>query len=216
MFLCGWQTGSGEEVHQSRSWLPERMADGGGRQFGSMSEKVLEYEKLLKELIPKVGEQDARLISTMLEKVNSPAVFVDDETDLMQETFGEGDSFCPDKEAKVPIDTEVGSEDSGAESEVSGARGSTGALDVVEEDFTANERARATGYIGKNSEISWIQRLQCARRAQSSSSSDGDSASRRRSGGRWCSEVAHVRSTLTVLTFLLFRRSFCFRIELPS
>lgn len=49
-------------------------------------------------------------------------------------------------------------EASGAESEVSGGRGSTGALDRTEEDFT-REGAKTTGFLGKNSEITWLQRL---------------------------------------------------------
>ena len=47
---------------------------------------------------------------------------------------------------------------SGAESEVSAGAGSTGALDRTDEDFT-REQARTTGYMGKNSEITWLQRL---------------------------------------------------------
>lgn len=37
--------------------------------------------------------------------------------------------------------------------------GSLDSLDVVDEDFNRNEEARATGFIGKNSEISWLQGL---------------------------------------------------------
>lgn len=37
--------------------------------------------------------------------------------------------------------------------------GSLNAIDRVEEDLNRGEDARATGYIGKNSEISWMQRL---------------------------------------------------------
>ena len=48
---------------------------------------------------------------------------------------------------------------SGGESEVAGSVGSTGAVDRVEEDFTRDDEARSTGFIGKNSEITWLQRL---------------------------------------------------------
>lgn len=47
---------------------------------------------------------------------------------------------------------------SGAESEVSGGVGSTGALDRTDEDFT-REDARLTGFMGKNSDVTWLQRL---------------------------------------------------------
>jgi hypothetical protein len=49
--------------------------------------------------------------------------------------------------------------DSDGESQVSASVGSTGAVDRIEEDFNRNEAARATGFIGKNSEITWMQRL---------------------------------------------------------
>ena len=48
---------------------------------------------------------------------------------------------------------------SGGESEASAGRGSTGALDRTDEDFT-RDGAVATGFVGKNSEIAWLQRLQ--------------------------------------------------------
>lgn len=57
-----------------------------------------------------------------------------------------------------PLDTDVASEVSGAESEVSGRVGSTGALDKTDEDFT-REGAKATGFMGKNSDVTWMQRL---------------------------------------------------------
>ncbi|KAJ6003852.1 hypothetical protein N7540_013134 [Penicillium herquei] len=33
------------------------------------------------------------------------------------------------------------------------------AIDVVDEDLNRSEKSRATGYMGKNSEVSWMQRL---------------------------------------------------------
>ena len=38
--------------------------------------------------------------------------------------------------------------------------GSTESLDQIDEDFNRNVAARATGFHGKNSEITWMQRLQ--------------------------------------------------------
>lgn len=38
--------------------------------------------------------------------------------------------------------------------------GSLEAIDRVEEDLNRNERSRATGFMGKNSEVTWMQRLQ--------------------------------------------------------
>lgn len=48
--------------------------------------------------------------------------------------------------------------DSGEESDISADAGSTGALDRTEEDFTRAD-AMTTGFMGKNSEITWMQRL---------------------------------------------------------
>ena len=49
-------------------------------------------------------------------------------------------------------------EESGAESEASAGAGSTGALDRTDEDFTT-QSARDTGFMGKTSELTWMQRL---------------------------------------------------------
>jgi hypothetical protein len=40
-----------------------------GRAFGSLAEKVADYEVLLRELSSRVGEDDADLIRGLLEKV---------------------------------------------------------------------------------------------------------------------------------------------------
>ena len=42
------------------------------KQFGTMTEKVAEYEKLLKELATRVSDADAEHIRTVLDKVNTP------------------------------------------------------------------------------------------------------------------------------------------------
>lgn len=61
--------------------------------------------------------------------------------------------------ATIPsVEPEAETEYSGAESEVSGGVGSTGALDRTEEDFT-RESAKITGFMGKNSDVTWLQRL---------------------------------------------------------
>lgn len=56
------------------------------------------------------------------------------------------------------VEQDADTELSGAESDVSADAGSTGALDRAEEDFT-REGAKATGFMGKNSEITWLQRV---------------------------------------------------------
>ena len=41
------------------------------RQFGTMAEKLADYEKLLKDLMTRVDDDDAKLIRASLEKVGS-------------------------------------------------------------------------------------------------------------------------------------------------
>ena len=55
----------------------------------------------------------------------------------------------------------------------SGGVGSTGALDRTEEDFT-REGAKTTGYIGKHSDITWMQRLRQENKYGEGSSQNAD------------------------------------------
>ncbi len=58
----------------SRSKLPMAYRNSrlsGSRQFGTMAEKVADYEKLLKELSLRVNEPDAELIRSTLDKVRN-------------------------------------------------------------------------------------------------------------------------------------------------
>ncbi|KAJ5730934.1 uncharacterized protein N7483_005442 [Penicillium malachiteum] len=48
----------------------------------------------------------------------------------------------------------------GDQSDSSASVGSLEAVDVVAEDLNRNENTRASGFFGKNSEVSWIQRLE--------------------------------------------------------
>lgn len=107
-----------------------------------MTEKVADYEKLLKDLQSRVDENDARLIKTVLEK----------------ETSYDVDDLSLDNTTLPSVETVPDGEESGAESDASAGAGSTGALDRTDEDFT-REQARDTGFMGKNSEVTWLQRL---------------------------------------------------------
>lgn len=60
--------------------------------------------------------------------------------------------------AATSVEADHETEASGAESDASAGAGSTGALDRTEEDFT-REAAKTTGFMGKNSDVTWIQRL---------------------------------------------------------
>ncbi|EXJ92443.1 hypothetical protein A1O3_00994 [Capronia epimyces CBS 606.96] len=116
------------------------------KQFGTMTEKVTDYERLLNDLLTRVSDPDAQLIRAALEK----------------ETTADPDDAATDATGDTATVPTIGADreqsESGAESEASAGAGSTGALDRTDEDFT-REQARATGFMGKNSEVTWLQRL---------------------------------------------------------
>lgn len=58
-------------------------------------------------------------------------------------------------EAPNPIDPE----DERSEANTFAEVGSTGDVDVLDEDIHRNEQSRATGFIGRNSEVQWIRQL---------------------------------------------------------
>ncbi|RMD41544.1 hypothetical protein DV735_g3577, partial [Chaetothyriales sp. CBS 134920] len=118
------------------------------KQFGAMTEKVGDYEKLLADLATRVSEADALLIHTVLDKEPSQEA-ASQVPDLVP---------LPDLAPLPSIEVDAAEEESGGESEASAGAGSTGALDRTREDFT-REEAKGTGFMGKNSELTWLQRL---------------------------------------------------------
>lgn len=120
-----------------------------------MAEKLQEMEALLKDLGNRVGEEDKEAIRKMLDDV-SKDLQPQGETDLFQDFHVPSDSIAYTDQPTFG-DPEAGS--SNGESEVSAGVGSTGALDRVDEDFNRNANARASGFMGKNSEITWMQRV---------------------------------------------------------
>jgi Fungal specific transcription factor domain len=75
------------------------------------------------------------------------------------------------------------SEDTAGESDVSGGVGSLGAVDRIEEDFNRSEEARSTGYLGKNSEITWLQKLRQENRFGIEMGAESDGEFRKKTGG---------------------------------
>lgn len=133
------------------------------RQFGTLTEKVADYEKLLKDLVSRVGDADASLIRASLDKVG----IMRDEMGVTtshseKETAYDVEDAATDITAGTSTTPTVHGvreeSESGAESEACADAGSTGALDRTDEDFT-REHARSTGFMGKNSEVTWLQRL---------------------------------------------------------
>lgn len=108
-----------------------------------MTEKVADYEKLLRDLCVRVGDYDAELIRATLDREGG---------------YADPDGSVTQEPTSVAPDGDTASVNSVDESDASAAEGSTGALDRTEEDFTRGD-AKDTGFMGKNSELTWMQRL---------------------------------------------------------
>lgn len=70
---------------------------------------------------------------------------------------GEAD-FEADDEVDGGVDKETDTEGND-ETHVLARVGSTGSLDHIDEDFNRTAASQATGFMGKNSELAWMQRL---------------------------------------------------------
>ncbi|KAL9047161.1 MAG: hypothetical protein Q9214_000199 [Letrouitia sp. 1 TL-2023] len=113
------------------------------KEYNSMASKVATYERLLKDISTRSNEVDRMAIRNALEYEQPP-----DSEGSTPLTF--------EKQLPDGPTSDIGS---GGEHRASGGAGSTDSLDHINEDFNRSETSRATGYIGKNSEISWIQKL---------------------------------------------------------
>lgn len=77
----------------------------------------------------------------------------------------------------------------GGETQVSAGVGSTGSLDHINEDFNHSAATRATGFMGKNSELTWIQSLK-KRTARSSNASDEEASAAEAASGPFGSSLS--------------------------
>lgn len=108
------------------------------RYLEQLASKADDYETLLKDIRTSVDESIAERITIALSRNSA---------DTEQNAIDH-----PSSSSRTPLDeVEVSSPSS---------IGSLDAIDRVEEDLNRGEDARATGFIGKNSEISWMQRVQ--------------------------------------------------------
>lgn len=150
------------------------------RQFGSMAEKVADYEKLLRDLQARASDEDAKTIKATLDRVcRLRSLHKRTIADCYQAALLDREDTQPEMSTGLVGDLEIESEVSGAESEASGGAGSTGALDRTDEDFT-REGAKATGFMGKNSDIAWMQRLRHENKYGDSPAVDTDDPEQRR------------------------------------
>jgi hypothetical protein len=97
-------------------------------------------------------------------------------TDALKEQSPEPDDISPSPGSRRGTDVDGVSEPDG-ETRVSARVGSIGSMDVVDEDFNKSAATRATGFVGKNSEVVWMQRLSRRAAAASGSNTDGQAGS---------------------------------------
>ncbi|KAJ5824535.1 hypothetical protein N7447_006875 [Penicillium robsamsonii] len=108
------------------------------KQIRSLEGKVQDYETTLKEVVNQADGQSAERIKHLLQKYNSNSDHaLNGMPDASQDQTG-------------------GSKRSGSPSSI----GSLEAVDRVEEDLNLTESSRATGYMGKSSEVTWMGRVE--------------------------------------------------------
>ncbi|KAJ5648282.1 hypothetical protein N7490_004654 [Penicillium lividum] len=107
-----------------------------------LTEKVYDYENMLKDLGNIVENRAAERIKSLLDKHG---------LDAAESSPGSAPSH-----SVTPQDDLPEADDPSSPSSI----GSLEAIDRVEEDLNRSEHSRATGYMGKNSEVTWMQRLQ--------------------------------------------------------
>ncbi|KAI9738265.1 MAG: hypothetical protein M1834_008763 [Cirrosporium novae-zelandiae] len=113
------------------------------KEFGSMADRLHEYESILQELCNRVDVSDQVLIRNALSKGSTSEI-------TTPSIYG----------TQIPSSSQESLPSEGEERQAPARIGSTGSLDAITEDFSATEQSRATGFTGKHSERSWMRRLQ--------------------------------------------------------
>ncbi|KAJ5287527.1 hypothetical protein N7478_003213 [Penicillium angulare] len=111
------------------------------KQVDKLTEKAHDYEALLKDLGSIVETRTADRIKSLLDKHGLDVEY---------------SSNSNPSHSVTPQDDIVEPDELSSPSSI----GSLEAIDRVQEDLNRNENSRATGYMGKNSEVTWMQRLQ--------------------------------------------------------
>ncbi|GAB1203289.1 hypothetical protein APSETT445_001918 [Aspergillus pseudonomiae] len=111
------------------------------KQLDSLSTKAEAYEKLLRDIGNIVDGRTAEQIRITLDKYSGSG--------------GERASTGSQSSSATPQDKDNYLEEMSSSSSI----GSLDAIDRVDEDVNRTPNSRATGYMGKNSEVTWMQRL---------------------------------------------------------
>ncbi|KAJ5578553.1 uncharacterized protein N7459_007517 [Penicillium hispanicum] len=112
------------------------------RQLASLSAKVQAYEDVIRKLSGRFGVSDEQLVNIALATDSASELTLNSDTSTLatgeKKHSRHSASEPPSRSSSVaPLDL----------------------VDHTEEDFNRDETARATGFIGKSSEITWLQRL---------------------------------------------------------
>ncbi|MCJ1285387.1 hypothetical protein MMC26_004727 [Xylographa opegraphella] len=114
------------------------------KEFHHMVGRLQIYEELLHEVSASQDEATQARIDRALE-----TEYTSDDDEIR--SVATSSKFNPGR-------TGPGTEPDG-EDEVSAGVGSTGSLDRINEDFNRSDSARATGFMGKISEVTWLHRM---------------------------------------------------------
>ncbi|GFF66355.1 hypothetical protein CNMCM6936_008579 [Aspergillus lentulus] len=112
-------------------------------QLDILSVKTQDYENLLREIGSVADSRTSERIKSTLDKYNG-------ESNSQESSSNDPQSSLTPQEEEMEQDEPPSSPSS---------IGSLDAIDRVEEDLNRSETSRATGYIGKNSELTWMQRV---------------------------------------------------------
>ncbi|CAI7658084.1 unnamed protein product [Penicillium pancosmium] len=114
------------------------------KQVEWLSEKTVDYENLLKDLGSLVESKTADRIKSLLDK------------------YGNNNEVESSSNASAPSHSVTPQDENGDADDLSSPSsiGSLEAIDRVEEDLNRTEHSRATGFMSKSSEVTWMQRLQ--------------------------------------------------------
>ncbi|KAI9767351.1 MAG: hypothetical protein M1840_005760 [Geoglossum simile] len=107
----------------------------GEEELSTLAQRVEKYEELLRQISSQLDSAAQLAVHAALAK--SPS---------------------PEGESAAGRSTDLGEGEEGGEGQVQAEVGSIGSLDHVDEDAIATESSKATGFLGKNSDITWMKR----------------------------------------------------------
>ncbi|KAL2810683.1 fungal-specific transcription factor domain-containing protein [Aspergillus granulosus] len=112
-------------------------------ELAKLSAKSEDYESLLREISCFVDGRTSERIKNVLDKYSEPV----DGTLSDQQSANSAVASAADEEPEIDAES------------LPSSIGSLDAIDRVDEDLNRSPNSRATGYMGKNSEVTWLQRL---------------------------------------------------------